>query len=29
MLINDLLRGYYKNPDFIPRHLDTLKKIDE
>lgn len=25
--INDLLRGYYKNPDFIPRHLDTLKRL--
>ncbi|MBK8369547.1 MAG: hypothetical protein IPL10_19780 [Bacteroidetes bacterium] len=24
--INDLLRGYYKNPEFIPAHLDTLKK---
>lgn len=27
--INDLLRGYYKNPDFIPKHLETLKRLIE
>ena len=25
--INDLVRGYIKNPDFIPQHLTTLRRL--
>jgi hypothetical protein len=25
--INDLLRGYFKNPEFIPTHLETLQRL--
>jgi hypothetical protein len=27
--IRDLLRGYYNNPEFIPAHLSTLKKLTD
>jgi hypothetical protein len=27
--ISDLIRGYYKNAEYTPKHLDTLKRLTE